>query len=98
MTRSDLLTDLAGRTNKNTTLDSVTQARFLRFLNQRLRRILTIPGAQKLREATLTFASVASQADYVLPHAARVRRILPDLARVLAHRRDSGNGSPHKRN
>jgi len=75
MTRSDLLTKLARRTNKNTTLDTATQNRLLDFLNERQRRILSLPGMQKLRETTLTIASVASQADYVLPNASRVRRI-----------------------
>jgi len=75
MTRSDLLVKLSRRTNKNTTLDTATQNRLLDFLNERQRRILSLPGMQKLREASQTFASVASQADYALPNVARLHRI-----------------------
>lgn len=73
MTRSDLLTSLARRTNKNTTLDTATQNRLVDFLNERQRRILSIPGAQHLRDTTLTFTSVSGQADYTFPNVARVR-------------------------
>jgi len=75
MTRSDLLVKLSRRTNKNTTLDTATQNRLLDFLNERQRRILSMPGMQKLREASQTFTSVASQADYALLNVARLHRI-----------------------
>lgn len=75
MTRSDLLTSLARRTNKNTTLDTATQNRLVDFLNERQRRILSIPGTQRLRDVSLTLTSVASQADYVLPNLGKVHRI-----------------------
>lgn len=75
MTRSDLLTKLARRTNKNTTLDTATQNRLLDFLNERHRRLLSMPGAQKMREATMPLASVANQAEYVLVGAGQVLRI-----------------------
>lgn len=75
MTRSDLLTALARRTNKNTTLDTVTQNRLVDFLNERQRRILSLPGTQHLRDVVLSFTSVSSQADYVFPNLSKVRRV-----------------------
>lgn len=75
MTRSDLLTKLARRTNKNTTLDTATQNRLLDFLNERQRRILSLPGMQKLRAATTSLASVEGRADYALARVARLHRI-----------------------
>lgn len=75
MTRSDLLTALARRTNKNTTLDTGTQNRLVDFLNERQRRILSIPGTRHLRDVALSFDSVASQADYVFPNLAKIVRI-----------------------
>jgi hypothetical protein len=76
MTRTDLLTHLCYRLNKNaTTLDATTQARLLGFLNQRQRRLLTLPGITKLRDTTVTLASVADQADYVLANIAKINRI-----------------------
>jgi hypothetical protein len=75
MTRSELLTKLARRTNKNTTLDTATQNRLLDFLNERMRRLLSLPGMQRLRDVTLPLASVASQAEYALPAGVKVSRI-----------------------
>lgn len=76
MTRLDLLTQLAYRTNKNaTTLDSLTQSRLLGFLNQRQRRLLTLPGLKHLREATITVASVADQVEYALTNVAKINRM-----------------------
>lgn len=76
MTLADLETDVYSRTNKNLTADAVTKARIDRFLNQRMRRILTDVGIGELREAVFTFASVAGQQMYALPQAiAKVHRI-----------------------
>lgn len=76
MTRAALLATLARRLNKKvTSMDSETQARLLEFLNETHREVLSAPGRQRLRDATLTFASVASQAEYGLAHIARIYRI-----------------------
>lgn len=75
MTRAQLLTELARRLNKNTTLDTATQDRLLGFLNEVHRELLSLPGMQRLRDDTLTFASVASQARYALPWVPKVNRI-----------------------
>ena len=73
MNRSELLTQWAYRTNKNaTSMDALTKARGIGFLNQRQRRLLTIPGIKHLREAVITVASVADQPDYVLPSIAKI--------------------------
>lgn len=76
MTLSDFLTQLSYRLNKNASLlDSTTSARLTGFLNQRQRRILSIPGLQHLRYTTTTFPSVASTADYTISSLASVKRI-----------------------
>ncbi len=75
MTRAQLLTALARRLNKNETLDTATKNRLIEFLNETHREILTSPGMQRLRDDTLTFASVADQATYGLPWVAKVNRI-----------------------
>lgn len=86
MTRSDLLVAIARRTNKNSTLDTATQNRLVDFLNQRQRRILSIPGTQRLREATLGFSSVASTAQYAFQGAvSKIKRVMDTTNdRVLA--------------
>lgn len=86
MTRNDLLNAWAYRLNKTPLpdMDSSTQARALSYLNQRQRRLLSLPGLRHLREATITFASVASQANYVLANIGKVNRIWdPTNQRVL---------------
>ena len=75
MTRSDLLTKLVRRTNKNTTLDTATKNRLIDFLNERQLRILSMPGTAHLRDVTLTFDSVQSQADYTFPNLSKIKRI-----------------------
>jgi hypothetical protein len=75
MTRAALLTALALRLNKDaTTLNATTQARLLTFLNERQRRLLTLPGLRHLRDATITVDSVASQPNYVLANIAKIQR------------------------
>lgn len=77
MDRLALLTAAALRLNKvaPASMDATTQARLLGFLNQRQRRLLTLPGLRHLREATVTVASVASQPDYVLANVAKISRM-----------------------
>lgn len=77
MTRTDILTAAAQRLDKALppNMDSVTQARFIGFMNQRQRRLLTMAGLKHLREATVTFASVASQPTYTLANIAKISRM-----------------------
>ncbi len=84
MTRSELLTTLARRLNKNTTLDTATQSRLLDFLNDIHRELLSLPGTQRLRDLTTSFATVANQTEYALVNVARPLRIYePTNQRVL---------------
>jgi hypothetical protein len=85
VTRSELITAWSQRLDKNTSsLDDTTKARVIAFLNQRQRQLLTLPGLMHLRNTTVTFASVASQASYVLPNIAKIHRIYdPTNQRVL---------------
>jgi len=75
MTRAELLSELARRLNKATTLDTATQTRLIGFLNETHRELLSLPGMQRLRDDTLTFASVSGQARYALPWVPKVNRI-----------------------
>ena len=77
MTRTEILTALAYRLNKTPppSMDSVTQARLLGFMNQRQRRLLTLPGIRHIRDVTIPLASVADQATYVLPNFSKVARV-----------------------
>lgn len=77
MTLNELEQDVYRRTNKNTSsVDTATQTRIRAFLNQRHRELLTLPDCQQLRDIVLSFATVANQAQYVLPQAlARVHRM-----------------------
>jgi hypothetical protein len=86
MNRNELLTAAAYRLNKNPppNMDTATEARLIGFLNQRQRRLLTLPGLRHLREATVTVASVVDQAAYVLANIAKILRIWdPTNQRVL---------------
>jgi hypothetical protein len=77
MNRTDILTAAAQRLDKTPppNLDAVTQARFIGFMNQRQRRLLTMPGLTHLREATVMFASVADQPNYTLANIAKISRL-----------------------
>lgn len=75
MTRTELLAELARRLNKNTSLDTATQARLIGFLNETHRELLSMPGLQRLRDDTITFSSVANQARYALPWVPKINRI-----------------------
>jgi len=76
-TRTELLNQLAHRLNKTPppNMDSSTETRLVSYLNQRQRRLLTLPGMRRLRDATVTFTSVPDQADYGLPNIAKISRI-----------------------
>lgn len=77
MNRLALLTAAAYRLNKTPPpdMDAATEARLIGFLNQRQRRLLSMPGLRHLREATVTFNSVADQPGYVLANVAKISRM-----------------------
>jgi len=69
---------MARRTGKNSaSLDSLTQQRFLDFLNEAHAAVLRHPGREALRYMTVPFQSVVGQPLYALPtDATRINRIL----------------------
>lgn len=75
MTRTALLAKLGRQLNKNSTLDSATEARMLDQVNNRHRMILSSPGCEGLRRRVATFTSVVDQALYALANAEDVREI-----------------------
>jgi hypothetical protein len=75
MTRAQLLTVLNRRLNQNETIATPTKNRLVDLLNEVHREVLSAPGLQRLRDDTLTFASVAGQSTYTLPWVAKVNRI-----------------------
>jgi hypothetical protein len=77
-TRVELLHQLAHRLNKTPppSMDSATEARLASYLNQRQRRLLTMPGLARLREASLTLTSQAGQAAYGVTGLAKVQRMV----------------------
>jgi hypothetical protein len=88
MTRTELLATLARRLNKNTTLDSATSARLLDYLNEVNRQVLSIPGSERLRKATVTISATADRANYTVYDCSRIlrvvdrtnQRVLPEMA------------------
>ena len=76
MTRTELLTTLARRLNKNTTLDTATQNRLLDYLNEVQRTLVSMPGAGRLRQMAYSFSSAASRATYFFPGMQRLDRIV----------------------
>ena len=76
-TRIELLNQLAHRLNKNPppNMDSATETRLGSYLNQRQRRLLTMPGLKRLRDGTIAFTAIPDQADLGLPSLAKVSRI-----------------------
>lgn len=69
MTFAEILSDIYARTNKPSTPETETATRIKRFVNQRHRTLLTMPGVDQLRDSTSTFASVAATARVALPQA-----------------------------
>lgn len=85
-TRTELLAQIAYRLNKTPppNMDASTEARLGSFINQRQRRLLTMPGMKRLRDATISFTSVADQPNYALANVAKISRIFdPVNRRVL---------------
>lgn len=78
MTFLELKQRIARRTGKNAaSLDAATSTLLGDFINEAHREELRKPGRERLRQATVTFASVASQKLYALPEhgIARINRI-----------------------
>jgi hypothetical protein len=77
MTLTNILADLYRRLNFTTTPPAATTTRLTAFINDAHRQMLTIPGMERLRDDTITFASVASQPRYTLPqNVARIKAIV----------------------
>lgn len=78
MTRLEIEQQAYRMLDKNATSpDAETQARMRGWLSNRLRRVMSMPGMDRLRLETLTLASVASQDRYGLPASvAKVNRIV----------------------
>lgn len=91
MTLSALLADLYDRTNYGTAPAASVTTRFTRWLNLVHRAILTQHWASRLRDDTLTFASVANQAVYALPPAvAKIEHVHDRTNRRPLAERDLG--------
>lgn len=76
MTRSDLLAELYRRLGYASSPASEITTRLASFLNLTHRQLLSTPGLDRLRDHTITFASVASTPQYGLPPAvSRVQAI-----------------------
>jgi hypothetical protein len=90
MTRSEVETAIYRYLNKNNaTPNTETQARIRGYVADTIRDVLTTEGFELLRRATLTFASVASQAEYGLPLAfAKIARIVDRSNRTPLIERD----------
>jgi hypothetical protein len=81
MTLDALVTDLATRFRYIPEPDAATRARFVSFLNEIHRDILSQPGLASLLRGTITFTSATSTPEYGLP---------PSIARVWSIR-DTSN-------
>jgi hypothetical protein len=75
MTLGDLLSDLYRTLNYTSTPPAATTTRLTAYLNDVHRQVLSTPGLDRLRDDTITFASVANQPYYGLP---------PSIARIEA--------------
>lgn len=69
MTFGEICSDIYARTGKPVTPDTETATRIKRFVNQRHRTLLSLPGVDQLRDSTSSFASVAATARVALPQA-----------------------------
>lgn len=76
MNLTNLLAGLYGRLNFTATPPAATTTRLTGFINEAHRQILAMPGMERLRDSTTSFASVASVGRYALPPAvARIKAI-----------------------
>lgn len=76
MTLAELLADCYRRLNYATSPDATVSGRLTAFLNESQQEILSEPGMESLLDDVVTFASVASTAEYSLPQSvARVKSI-----------------------
>lgn len=68
--------DVTRRLNYSDVPPPAVKSRLDGFVNQRHRQILAMPGMQRLRDDSITFASVASQATYAMgPAVSRINTI-----------------------
>ena len=67
MTLTTILADCYRRLGFEASPDSKVTTRLTAFLNETHRQLLSIPGMERLRRSTVTFASVANQSHYALP-------------------------------
>jgi hypothetical protein len=82
MTLTELLAGLYRRLNFTTAPPSTTTTRLTAFINAAHREYLRKPGTERLRDDTITFASVAAQPRYTLPpNVARVK-VITDRANM----------------
>ena len=97
MTLSDLLNLLYDDLYQGATPATAATTRFKRYLNEGLRVILGEPGMERLNDSDtpFTFASVASQARYVIPEAAA--RILHLSERTNDHALQAMNLAEYRR-
>ena len=76
MTNGQILSELYRRLNYEASPPSAVTTRLQSFVNLAHRQLLGMPGMERLRDNTITFASVASQARYGLPQSiARVQTL-----------------------
>lgn len=66
MTLADIQADLYQRLNYASTPAAAVVSRLLVFVNQRYRRLLSMPGMSRLRDANTTFVTAAGTAQYTL--------------------------------
>ena len=77
MTFSEIVGDVCSRTNKPASPDQDTLVRIKRFVNQRHRSLLTMPGIDQFRDFTSTFTNTAAVARVALPQAlTRIKAIV----------------------
>lgn len=78
MTRSELELAVGRRLqklNSSGSMDTATETRIRHFLNQRHRRILSMPGMSHLRDTTTTKASVAGTSSYTVANVFAIKRV-----------------------
>lgn len=70
-----MLSLLYRRLGKSGTPETETTTRLTEMLNEAYREVLSHPGLQRLRDDTLTIASVTNQTRYALPWVAKINRM-----------------------
>lgn len=76
MNRLEIRDAVGQELSKNTSsMDALTSARLLGYINRRYRALQSAPGLQHLRQAVISFDSEAERAFYGIPNVAAVQRI-----------------------